>query len=333
MCPTILLVDSDSVSRMGWEALLHDRGCLVIALGSGEALVTSCSHVQPDIVLFIASTPDIGGMEVCRRLKADPRNKSTFVVFVSKRNESSGSSPAADCQDDDILKCSLSEKEVLSRVQSLFRAQAYTDEEAVSVLTSLARCIEARNPYTKGHIERVYTLAAQFGKSLKMSSRDLEALNVAASIQDIGKVMLPDSILLKNGWLTSEERSIMEQHPIEGERICSQVKSLRDLLPIIRHHHERIDGSGYPDGLHRNLIPFGARVLQIVNIFDALTTGCIYRKSVTAPKALTMLAEQAERGCLDRKLVETFASLIITAPRRSGSHIVSEHRSRILEVS
>jgi len=333
MCATLLLADANSISRVSWEALLRDRGYLVVAFASGESLVASCPRVQPDLVLFIASAPDKNGEEFCHLLKTDPRNKGISAVIISGSAEPSGISVEADSRRGGVWQCSNSREEVLSRVQSILRTESYTDKEAVSVLTVLAQCIEARNPYTKGHMERVHILAAQFGNRLQMSGGDLETLKIAASIHDIGKVMLPDSILLKKGWLTLEERSIMEQHPIEGERICSQVKSLRDLLPIIRHHHERIDGSGYPDGLHRDLIPFGARVLQIVNTYDGLTAGCVYRMPVPARRALIMLTEQAESRFLDRKLVETFVSLIIAAPRRAESHIAQEYRSAILQMN
>jgi len=324
MCPTILLAVTDQASRMSWESLLHHQGYLVIGLASEESLLASCMRVQPDLVLFIGLTIDIRGMEICRRLKADPRNKFIPILFAGNVGDVSCANGAPD---DGIQQCPLSPAEVLIRVQSLLPMQLYAGEQAVSFLITLARCIEERNPYTKGQIEHVSCLAEQFGKNLNMNECDLETLNIAASLQDIGKVMIPDSILLKNGWLTLEERAVMELHPVEGERICSQVKSLRDVLPIIRHHHERIDGSGYPDGLHRNLIPYGARVLQTVNIYDALTTGCPYRKSVTAPKALTMLSEQADRGSLDKKLVNSFTSLIVSILRRSGSRIESEYRT------
>jgi putative two-component system response regulator len=147
-----------------------------------------------------------------------------------------------------------------------------------------------------------------------MSEVELEVLRMAALIHDIGKLMLPDSILLKPGWLTLEERKLMEQHPIEGERICSPLKSLRDVLPIIRHHHERIDGSGYPDRLRRSLIPLGARVLQVVDIFDALTPDRAYRKSVMVPRALTLLSDEVDHGRRDGHLVRQLTSLLIARP-------------------
>ena len=324
MPATILLADPDPLSRMDWEVLLRDQGYVVIALESGEDLLNFCPRLQPDLVLVNASSPNICGTEICRRLKADPRNRLTPVILIAKLADHSNSSVAPEIIAGDLWLGAPSRWEVLNRLHSLLQIKSYIDEQAVSVITSLARSIEGRDPYTKGHCDRLSILAARFGKNLDMCAHDLESLNIAASIHDVGKVIIPDAILFKPGWLTLDEIKIMEQHPIEGERICSPLKSLRDVLPIIRHHHERMDGSGYPDGLRRSLIPFGARVLQIVDIYDALTTDRAYRKAVTVPRALTILSEEADHGWLDEGLVRRFALLVVA---RHNSYVVAySHR-------
>ena len=326
MTATILLGDADPLSRRGWEALLRDQGYSVIAHRSGEDLLDSCTRIRPDLILINASSPGIRGPEICHRLKADQRNRLTPVILITNLSDTSDSSPTSEISADDLWRGAPSRWEVLNRLHCLLHMKSYIDEQAVLVITSLALSIEGRDPYTIRHCERVSALAMQFGRSLDVCARDLEALRIASSIHDVGKVMLPDSILLKPGWLTLAEIRIMEQHTVEGERICSPLKSLRDVLPIIRHHHERMDGSGYPDGLRRSLIPYTARVLQVVDIYDALTTDRAYRKAVTVPRALTILSEEADRGWLDERLVNQFTSLMV--PRRGTYALACAGRTR-----
>jgi putative two-component system response regulator len=209
--------------------------------------------------------------------------------------------------------------------QSVFQAKSCIDEQGVSVITSLAQTIESRDSNAKGHGARVSILAVQFGKSVGIRERELDALHIGSLIHDIGKVSVPDRILLKPGPLDFEEFKILKRHPVLGEQICAPMKSLRDMLPIIRHHHERMDGSGYPDGLRGNSIPIAARVLQIVDIYDALTNDRAYRKALGVPNALAILSQEVGRGWLDSALVDQFTSLVVAAQsakagsRRRGS--------------
>jgi putative two-component system response regulator len=155
--------------------------------------------------------------------------------------------------------------------QSFLDVKAYIDKQAESVLLSLARSIEARDACTQGHCERLADLAAALGNNLRLPDELVQALRIAGIVHDIGKVAVPDAILSKPGKLTREEMEVMQTHPIVGEHICAPLKVFRDVLPIIRHHHERIDGSGYPDGLQGERIPLTARILQTADIYDALT--------------------------------------------------------------
>jgi putative two-component system response regulator len=188
------------------------------------ALLDSCSQVQPDLVLINSSLAEICGPDIDGRLKADPRNKLTPVILITGPPNTSSTSPPPIIGTDSVWGGSPSRWEVLNRLHSVLHIKSYIDEQAVSVITSLARSIEGRDPYAKGHGERTAALAVQLGVRLDMSEVELEVLRMAALIHDIGKLMLPDSILLKPGWLTLEERKLMEQHPIEGERICSPLK-------------------------------------------------------------------------------------------------------------
>jgi putative two-component system response regulator len=187
-------------------------------------------------------------------------------------------------------------------------------ENAETVLCSLALSIEAKDPYTEGHCDRLSRFSVSLGEELGLSEEQLVALRRGGIVLDIGKVAVPEAILLKPGPLDPGERKIMEQHTICGERICAPLKSFRHVLPIIRSHHEKQDGSGYPDGLKGDAIPFTARVLQTVDIYDSLTTERPYRNALSQEQALKIMWEETRRGWWDAKLVDALQGLLQESP-------------------
>lgn len=196
----------------------------------------------------------------------------------------------------------------ISQAQAHARARAeikdLIDREAEAVVLSLARSLEARDPHTEGHCERLGAYASMLGEQIGVSPEHVRALELAGIIHDVGKVTMPDSILLKPGPLDDEERRIMQQHPVVGEHICRPLKAFEIVLPIIRHHHERMDGTGYPDGLRGEQIPFTARILQVVDVYDALTMDRPYREALASEHALEVMREEAKRGWLDPEIVQ-----------------------------
>jgi putative two-component system response regulator len=314
MNASILVVIADPESRQSWKQLLEDQGYQTVAIATGERVPDLCAYLRPDLVLLDASLPDVPGLEVCRRLKNDPRNALTPVVLIAGLSDDPGLSSLQGAGADDLWGPRPTRWEALTRIQSLLQLKSYIDEQAEAVILSLARTIEARDAYTRGHCERLATLGMQLGLKIGVSREQVEALRVAGIVHDVGKVAVPDSVLLKAGPLTPQEILIIQRHPVEGEHICSPLKSLRRVLPIIRHHHERMDGSGYPDGLRGDAIPLAARILQVVDIYDALTTDRPYREAFSAGEALATLYSEAERGWLDPALVRTFAP-VAAAPK------------------
>ena len=311
MAATILLVIADQESRKDWRELLGEHGYRVVGIGTGERVSDLCLHLRPDLVLVDASLPDISGFEVCRRLKEDPGNRLTPVVLITTFSGDPHATQARDAGVDDVWEPQPTRWEALTRVQSLLQMKSYIDDQAEAVVISLGRSIEARDSYTQGHCERLSHLAVRLGKRIGLSDDQCAALRVAGTIHDIGKVVVPDAVLMKPGRLTFEEMKVIKQHPLEGERICSPLKSLRRALPIIRHHHERLDGSGYPDGLRGERIPLTSRVLQIVDIYDALTTDRPYRVGLSVEMAMTTMYEEADRGWLDMDLMRIFATFTL----------------------
>jgi putative two-component system response regulator len=315
MTATILFVSADPFDRARWEALLSDQGYRVFAAASGEAALIACPCLLPDLVLLHVLLPDIQGFEVCRRLKADPRNRPTTVVLISAMSSPSNFSQAREAGANEVWENSYSREQILQRVHSILQLKSDLDQQAAGVIISIVRSIEGRDPYAGGHCERLSNHAVRFGKSLGFRENDLETLSIAGLLHDIGNVAVPDAILLKPGPLSREEIRVVQRHPIEGERICAPLRSYRHVLPIIRHHHERMDGSGYPDGLKGAHIPLIARIFQIVDICDALTNDRPQRKGVSLPAALMTLYEEAEMGWLDQALVTHFALLVVGADR------------------
>ena len=193
-----------------------------------------------------AGLPDVPGLEVCRRLKEDPRNKLTPVILIEGLSGDPSLSTLRGAVADDVWGARPTRWEALTRIQSMIQIKSYIDEQAEAVILSLARTIEARDSYTRGHSDRLAASAVELGLKVGVSNEQVEALRVAGIVHDVGKVVVPDSVLLKPGPLTPQETAIMQRHPVESERICSPLKSLRRVLPIIRHHHERLDGSSSP---------------------------------------------------------------------------------------
>ena len=331
MSALILVVIAEPESRANWEQLLEDQGYQTVAIATGERVLDLCAHLRPDLVLMGASLPDGPGREVCRRMKDDPRSKLTPVILIEGFEEADGSSMVElghESGADDVWRPRPTRWEALTRVQSLIQIKSYIDEQAEAVVLSLAHTIEARDAYTHGHSARLAVSAVEFAQKLGLSHDQVETLRIAAIVHDIGKIAVPDSVLLKAGPLSAQEMSVIRRHPVEGERICSPLKSLRRTLPVIRHHHERVDGTGYPDGLRGDAIPLAARILQIVDIYDALTTDRPYRKAYAPTQAIATLYSEAERGWVDMDLVQVFAPAGATPKAATSGFAQSAEKMR-----
>jgi putative two-component system response regulator len=207
---------------------------------------------------------------------------------------------------DDFLNKPFSKSELLARVRALLRLKRFTDEmEYVeTVLFSLAMAVETRDPHTGDHCQRLARMCVELGRVLGLGEDELNALRRGGYLHDIGKVAVPDAILLKPTSLSPEERQAMQRHTLVGEEICRPLHSLEAVLPIIRSHHERWDGSGYPDGLAGEAIPLLARVLQMVDIYDALRTPRPYKVALPPHTTLARMKVERDQGLLDPRLLD-----------------------------
>lgn len=313
---TILVADDQAPNRELLNELLSAEGFKVITAPDGTSALEQLATTQVDLVLLDVLMPDLTGFAVCQKIKSNPETDLVPVVLVTALSHKQDRLEGIKAGADDFLTRPVDRTELLARVRSLLKLKFRTDEleRAESVLFSLARSIESKDPYTHGHCERLAEYSVRLGEQVGLSEEQTIALRRAGVVHDIGKVAVPDAILLKPGRLTEEEWAVIRQHPVVGERICAPLKSFRLVLPIIRHHHEKYDGSGYPDGLRGEAIPVAARVLQIVDVFDALTTERPYKKAFSAIDALQTMRDEVARGWWDPRIFEAFGRLV-----RSGT--------------
>ena len=308
----ILVVDDEAGNRNLLEEMLGAQGYKVVTAGNGQQALEEFARVQPSLVLLDVVMPRINGFEVCRLLKSNPATRLIPVVLVTGLSDREHRVQGIEAGADDFLNKPFDRIELLARVRSLLNLKAYTDELecAESVLFALARSIEAKDPYTGGHCERLSECSAQLGQQIGLAEEQIIALRRAGIVHDIGKVAVPDLILCKPGPLNEGEWMIMREHPAVGEKICKPLKSFRLVLPIIRHHHEKLDGSGYPDGLKGEEISLTARVLQIVDVFDALTTERPYRRALSPSEALEVMKNEVGKGWWDPHLFAEFCQML-----------------------
>jgi putative two-component system response regulator len=264
-----------------------------------------------DLVILDLMIPGMGGLEFCRYLKADRRTQLIPLLMLTSvqgiGNEVAGIASGAD----EFLIKPLHPAVVRARVRAMLRNKAAIDslEEAEAILFALARSIEHRDRYMAGHCERLAWYSVLLGKEIGLDKPRLLALYRGGFLHDIGKVAVPDAILYKPGPLTEAEWVEMRQHTTKGEEICRPMKSLARVLPIIRSHHERWDGGGYPDGLKGEQIPLLARVLQVVDIYDALVTVRPYKPAYAPEEALRILDRESAGGWRDPGLVARFRQM------------------------
>jgi len=302
---TILIADDEAANREILSELLEMEGYRTVSAADGTQALEVLRSQHVDLALLDVMMPGRTGFAVCHEAKSNRATRLIPVVLVTGLNRSVDRIKGIESGADDFLSKPVDRGELMARVRSLLRLKHFTDEleSAETVLCSLAISIEAKDPYTVGHCDRLSVFAEALGRRVGLSQEFQIALRRGGIVHDLGKVAVPEHILRKPGPLTPEERRIMEEHPVVGERICAPLKSFRNVLPIIRHHHEKLDGSGYPDGLKGKAIPLTARILSTVDIYDALTTDRPYRLAFSPEQALETMRAEVKRGWWDAELV------------------------------
>ena len=308
----VLVVDDDpSVSRL-LERLLTTEGYSVcVAVDAASALEAVASH-NPDVILLDVVFPGGDGFALCQTLKRDAATRLTPVILVTGLTDRESRIKGRQAGADDFLTKPVDAQELLARVGSVARVKRYTDdlESAASVITTLTVMIETRDGYTEGHCHRMANYAAAVGRTLGLGNSDLQALHRGGFLHDIGMLAIPTAVLQKPGPLEPEEFALVKSHTVLGDDLCRNLRSLQAVRPIVRHHHERLDGSGYPDGLQGTEVPLLAQIIGVVDVYDAVTSLRPYQPVQSANDAVQLLREEVRRGWRQRQIVDAFEGII-----------------------
>lgn len=307
----ILVVDDEPAIVDVLSRLLARDGYQVITARNGaEALMMVAQH-HPDLILLDVMMPEIDGFTVCQTLKNDERTALIPITMLTGQDDFEHRKRGMEVGADDFLSKPFERSMLRARIQSQLRIKRLTDqlEHTESVIFMLAMAIEEKDSYTEGHLRRLKYYSEQLALAYGLDEGTVQAVRNGGILHDIGKIGVSEAILTKPEPLTEQERRHMEEHPVIGARIVSQMRFAQEVAPIVRHHHERWDGQGYPDGLIGEEIPVGARVVAIADSYDAMMTDRPYRTALGLEESVRRL--QAGAGTQwDASLVECFVTLV-----------------------
>lgn len=312
----VLLVDDDPLQRTLIDEILESPQYEVAFAQSGKEGLSMLEEDVFDVVLTDRRMPGMDGDEFCRRVRNELAMPMQPILMVTGSTAADDIMAGLSSGADDLLRKPYHPSELRARVNAAVQRKRFTDQldSTESTLFALARMVEAKDENTGDHCSRLAHKAVALGQAMGLSTAELMALRRGGVLHDIGKLGIPDAILLKPGPLTDEEWAVMRQHTTIGHQLVSNLKSMKLTAPIIRHHHERWDGSGYPDCLAGEDIPLLARVFQIVDIHDALTYARPYKPGMSPEQAGTILAEEAARGWRDPYITDVFLDLLRRQP-------------------
>ncbi len=317
---SILVVDDLPFNLEVLEGILYREGYTVLPASDASEALHIIDRSPVDLAVLDVMMPGMNGFDLCRRLKTISGKRFFPVILVTALNELEDKIKGIEAGADDFLTKPFHTIELVTKIRSLLRLRKLQSEldHSEDIILTLAIAIEAKDPYTKGHSERVGALASEFADWLGLPPEDCRLLHKAGILHDIGKIGIDDYTLHKRGNLTVNEMRTVREHVLIGENICMPLHSARKVLPLIRHHHERWDGTGFPDGLRGKEIPFLARLLAIADTYDAMVSMRPYRSPFSEEQALAMMDNERDSGQWDPELVGKFMEMI--AARRGEPH-------------
>lgn len=326
----ILVVDDEPAIVDVLSRLLTREGYQVLTARNGVEALAVVAEQKPDLILLDVMMPVMDGFTVCQTLKNDEQTALIPITMLTGQDDFEHRKRGMEVGADDFLSKPFEQSLLRARIKSQLRIKGLTDqlEHTERVIITLATAIEEKDTYTEGHLRRLRYYSEQLARAIGLDEREVQAARYGGLLHDIGKIGVSEVILTKPSRLTNEERAEMEKHPVIGERIVSQMRFANEVGPIVRHHHERWDGGGYPDGLVGENIPIGARIVAIADSYDAMTTDRPYRRSLGQEEAIKRL--YADSGTQwDPRLIEVFVQLIQSgqiaqlAPRNTNEETTS----------
>ena len=308
----ILVIDDNVTNVELLEAYLCAADYEVLTANNGHAGLEMAIKEDPDLLLLDIMMPGLDGYQVCTQLKNNEKTRFIPIIMITALTEIEDKIKGLNAGADDFLSKPFNKHELMARVRSLLRIKSLHDDldSSEDIILTLALALEAKDPYTKGHSERVATLATNLAKNIGLSDRVQDRIHKAGILHDIGKIGVSGKVLSKKGALQSNEYEDVIAHPSMGATICQPLKSLSDIIPMIKHHHERYDGNGKPDGLAGNEIPLGARIISIADAYDAMTSTRPYRKAMAKKVALRIFEKEINNGQWDQELVTHFIKIM-----------------------
>ena len=319
--PSVLAIDDDDAICKLIAFLLAPEGYAVRTARSAEEGLDMVAAEPPDLVFVDMHLPTRSGLDVVADLRSRQETRLTPIIMVTGDASPSGKLRAIEYGATDFLAKPFSAEELIARSRSLIGLKAATDalESAEEVLISLARIIDARDPSTYGHSSRVSLYAGLLGERVGLDADDRKTLRRGALVHDIGKIAIRDGVLNKPGPLTPEEIAEIQSHPVRGRELLINMKTFAGTIPIVYHHHERMDGSGYPDGLAGDAIPLLARITTIADVFDALSAPRVYRRALRREESVRIMADEVRKGWWDPRLFDEFLA-VLAARSESGDN-------------
>src|SRR5215472_5245986 len=291
----VLAVDDNEVNLELLSAYLGTTDCELVLAHNGTEALDAIAVGRLDLVLLDVVMPGMDGFEVCRRIKSDPANRLLPVVLVTSLNTVEDRIRALQVGADDFLAKPIDRNELMARVVTLIKTKEIYDklDDAEHVMAAFARMVEAKDGGTEAHVERVARSARALGLAVGLSESMLDSIYFGGIVHDIGKIGVPDAVLLKPGPLDEREAELMRRHVPIGVEIASELRSACSVVPIIEHHHEWFDGRGYPHGLAGNKIPQAARIVSICDAYDAMMSDRPYRRAMSSSDAIAELRRGA----------------------------------------
>jgi putative two-component system response regulator len=307
----IVVADDVPQNRALLERILKGEGYRVTLAPDGAVALRLIEVEPPDLIISDIDMPHLNGIELCRHVKERSTTRLIPFILITGLADRANRIAGIEAGADDFLGKPFDSQELKARVRSLLRLKRYTDEldSAESVIMSLALTVEARDPYTRGHCQRLAAYAVLIGQRIGATEEQISALYRGGYLHDVGKIGVPDAVLFKPAALTADEYEVLKRHAVIGDRLCGDLRALSLVRPIVRHHHERLDGSGYPDGLRGDAVPLLAQSISCVDVYDAITSARPYGEALPPERAFEELSGDARKGLLNPDLVEVFERL------------------------